>query len=186
MDAYHHMLVHLPVALWSTGVLIVVLRTFSAGPLAVAADRVLAPLLWLGALGGLLALVSGLFVWGLEATIHSPLGRNQLLVATWTFAFWVVLAALRQGAGPVLWEGGGRWLMLVLAVLGGFLVATTGTLGGHLTGSSTAFSRFLEALGWQVYTTFYLPGWMIVIVAVVGLLLAGMGRGAARAREVGR
>ncbi len=180
MEAYHHMFVHFPLALWTTGAIIVLFRTFSAGPFAHAADRVLAPVLWLGSIIAVLAYGSGLLVWSLEAVTSTPIGRNHILAATWTLAYWVVVAALRQSAGERVWEGARRWLMLLLAVLGSGLLAVTGTLGGHLTGSATALSELLRALGWEVYTTFYLPAWMIAATVVVALVLGGVGLTARR------
>lgn len=180
MEAYHHMLVHFPLALWTTGAIIVLIRTFSTGRFAMAADRVLAPILWLGIVMGLLAYGSGLLVWSLDAVTYTPMGRNHILAATWTLTYWALVAALRQWGGEAVWQGGRRWLMLLLAALGSGLLAVTGTLGGHLTGSATAFSELLRLLGWEVYTTFYLPLWMIVATVVVALLLAAIGLTARR------
>lgn len=175
MEAYHHMLVHFPLALWTTGAIIILIRTFSTGRFAMATDRVLAPILWLGTLIGLIAYGVGWQVWTLEASIYTPMGRNHILAATWTLAYWALVAALRQWGGEAVWAGGNRWSMLLLAALGSVLLAVTGTLGGHLTGSATAFSELLRLLGWELYTTFYLPAWMIVATAIVALVLAGIG-----------
>jgi hypothetical protein len=182
MEAYHHMLVHFPLALWTTGAIVVLVRTFSAGRFATAADRVLAPILWLGTLMGALAYASGLVVWTLDAVTYTPMGRNHILAATWTWAYWALVATLRQWGGEAVWENGRRWLMLLLAVLGSGLLAITGTLGGHLSDSATAFSELLRLLGWEVYTTFYLPPWMIVVTVIVAVVLAGIGLTARRRR----
>lgn len=171
MEAYHHMLVHFPLALWTTGAIIILIRTFSSGAFARAADQVLVPILWLGTAIGLLAMISGLLVWSLEAITYTPMGRNHILAATWSLAYWALIAILRQRAGDQLWHGSIRWLMLLLAVLGAGLLAVAGTLGGHLTGSATALSQLLRALGWEVYTTFYMPIWMIIVTIVVALSL---------------
>ena len=183
MVAYHHMLVHFPLALWTTAALIVLIRAFSSGPLPMAADRLLVPLLWLGNLTGLVAYGSGLMTWHIDALTYTPMGRNHILAATWTLAYWVLVAALRQWGGVGVWEGGRRWLMLLLAALGAGLLAVTGTLGGHLTGSATALSALLRELGWEVYTTFYLPTWMLVTTALVGLLLLALGVRARRQKR---
>ncbi|MDZ7661112.1 hypothetical protein [Thiohalophilus sp.] len=175
MEAYHHMLVHFPLALWTTGAIIILVRTVSAGRFALAADRVLAPILWLGTALGLLAYASGLLVWSPEAITYTPMGRNHILAATWTLAYWALIAVLRQRAGEAVWKGHNRWLMLLLGALGGVLLAVAGTLGGHLTGSATALSSVLRALGWEVYTTFYMPVWMIVITCLVALSLVIIG-----------
>ena len=175
MEAYHHMLVHFPLALWTTGAIIILIRTFSHSAFARAADQVLAPILWLGTAIGLLAIVSGLLVWSLEAITYTPMGRNHILAATWSLAYWVLIAVLRQRVGEPLWQGSRRWLMLVLGVLGAGLLAVAGTLGGHLTGSATALSELLRLLGWEVYTTFYMPTWMVIVTIVVALSLFVIG-----------
>jgi len=175
MEAYHHMLVHFPLALWTTGAIIILMRTFSTAAFAQAADRVLAPILWLGSLIGLLAYASGLLVWSLDAVTYTPMGRNHILAATWTLAYWILIALLRQRVGVAVWQGSRRWLMLLLGALGAGLLAVTGTLGGHLTGSATALSKVLRALGWEVYTTFYMPAWMIIVTCIVAVLLAIIG-----------
>ncbi|MDT8404609.1 heme ABC transporter permease [Sulfuriflexus sp.] len=175
MEAYHHMLVHFPLALWTTGAIIILIRTFSAGGFALAADRVLAPILWLGTAIGLLAYATGLLVWSLEAITYTPMGRNHILAATWTLAYWVLIAVLRQRVGEAVWTGRRRWLMLLLGALGGVLLAVAGTLGGHLTGSATALSSVLRVLGWEVYTTFYMPLWMIIVTCLVAVSLVIIG-----------
>jgi len=175
MEAYHHMLVHFPLALWTTGAIIILIRALSEGAFALAADRVLAPILWLGCAIGVLAYVSGLLVWPIEAIISTPMGRNHILAATWSLAYWVLIALLRQRVGEVIWQGYRRWLMLFLGALGAMLLAVAGTLGGHLTGSATALSELLRLLGWEVYTTFYMPGWMIVVTFIAGVVMMIIG-----------
>jgi hypothetical protein len=51
-----------------------------------------------------------------------------------------------------------------------------------LSDSATAFSELLRLLGWEVYTTFYLPPWMIVVTVIVAVVLAGIGLTARRRR----
>jgi hypothetical protein len=183
MAAYHHMLVHFPLALWTTAAIIIVFRAFSSRPLGTAAIRLLIPLLWLGNLFALFAYGSGMLVWSIDAVTHSPLGRNHVLFASWVFAYWVVVTVMLQRVGEAVWKDGNRWLMLLLATLGTTLLAVTGTLGGHLTGSATLVSELLGLLGWEVYTTFYLPLWMIVTMVIAAFLLAGMGFVARPERE---
>lgn len=185
MGAYHVMLVHFPLALWTTAALVIVLRVFSSGTLARAADRVLAPLLLLGAITGLLAYVVGLLVWSFQALSASPLGRNHMLLGTWTLAYWWLLWLTRARLGEVVWEGINRWIMLGLAALGAGLLTVTGTLGGHLVGSPTAVSELVRLLGWEVYTTFYLPTFMLValVLAAAGLATIGLRARPARAER---
>lgn len=175
MEAYHHMLVHFPLALWTTGAIIILIRAVSDGAFALAADRVLAPILWLGSAIGVLAYISGLLVWPIEAIISTPMGRNHILAATWSLAYWVLIALLRQRVGEAVWQGSRRWLMLFLGALGAMLLAVAGTLGGHLTGSATALSELLRLLGWEVYTTFYLPGWMILVTTIAAVVMMIIG-----------
>lgn len=86
-----------------------------------------------------------------------------------------------------MWQGVWRWTLLGLAGLGMGLQTVTGTLGGDLAGNPSAVSEVLRRLGWEVFTTFYLPDWVIGLVAVTGLLLVGLGlggQGGNRARDL--
>lgn len=76
--------------------------------------------------------------------------------------------------------------MLGLAALGAGLLIVTGTLGGHLVGSPTAVSQLLRLFGWEVYTTFYLPSFMLVLLVLAAVLLAVMGRRAPIASDSDR
>lgn len=180
MNAYHVMLVHFPIALWTTAALSVVLRTFSDGPLARDCDRVLAPILLLGAVIGALGFAAGLLVWPFEAVASSPLARNHLLMAAWSLSYWALLAVLRWIGGDRVWHGLWRWAMLGLAGLGMGLQTITGTLGGYLAGNPSAVSGILRLLGWEVFTTFYLPAWTLAVVGVVAIALVGIGLAARR------
>lgn len=181
MGAYHAMLAHFPLALWTTAALVIFVRAFSDGRFARAADSVLAPLLLLGGITGLVTFLIGVFVWPFEALSASPLGRNHMLLGSWTLAYWWLLWITRARLGEAAWEGFNRWIMLGLAALGAGLLTLTGTLGGHLVGSPTAMSQIVRFLGWEVYTTFYLPGFMLVLLVLAAVLLALMGY---RARAV--
>lgn len=175
MEAYHNMLVHFPLALLTTAVLVIVLRVFSPSPFAQACDRVLAPLIGWGVATGVLAYGVGLLVWPLEAVTATPLGRNHILVASWTLAYWALLGVSRWRLGVEIWDGANRWLMLLLAALGGGLLTVTGTLGGHLAGAATAVSKILRAFGWEVYTTFYVPNLMLILLVLAALAMAAVG-----------
>jgi hypothetical protein len=182
MSAYHVMLVHFPIALWSTAALMIALRAFSDGTLARSADRVLAPMLFLGGLLGALGLAAGLLVWPIEAVASSPLARNHLLLASWALAYWLLLALVRWLGGEQVWQGLWRWTMLGLAGLGMGLQTITGTLGGYLAGNPSAVSEILRRLGWEVFTTFYLPDWLLVSLIVAAAALVALGVGG-RSRE---
>jgi uncharacterized membrane protein len=175
MNAYHVMLVHFPIALWSTAALIILLRAFSDGALARSADRVLAPLLAVATLIGALAFGVGLMVWPIEAVASSPLARNHVLLASWALAYWTLLCLIRWLGGERVWQGLWRWTMLGLAALGMGLQTITGTLGGYLAGNPSAVSEVLRRLGWEVFTTFYLPDWVLGLLVVVAFALVGVG-----------
>lgn len=184
MNAYHVMLVHFPIALWTTAALIILLRTFSDGALAQNADRVLAPILLIGTAIGALAFAVGLTVWPLEAVSSSPLARNHVLLASWALAYWALLWLIRWLGGDRVWQGLWRWTMLGLAGLGMGLQTITGTLGGYLAGNPSAVSEILRRLGWEVFTTFYLPDWVLGVLIVAAFALVGIGVAGRRAPAV--
>lgn len=181
MSAYHVMLVHFPIALWTTAFLLILARSLSGAPLVRAAEGALTPLLALGALSGAAAFAAGLLVWPMEAVASSPLARNHLLLAAWSLAYWTLLWLVRWRAGERVWEGVSRWIMLVLAALGVGLQTLTGTIGGYLAGNPSAVSDIVRRLGWEVFTTFYLPTWMLVVVVGGAVVLAGFGFAGRRA-----
>ena len=175
MAAYHAVLVHFPEALLMTATLVILIRAISDGPLARTIDRALVPLLALGLLSGVLAYIVGLSVWPWEALSATPLGRNHMLLASWTLAYWALLLVVRWIQGEVVWQGVTRWVMAGLALLGAGLLGITGTLGGHLVGNYTELSEVLRLLGWEVFTTFYLPNITLVAIVVAAVLLAAIG-----------
>ena len=175
MSAYHVMLVHFPIALWTTAALIILMRAFSDGTLARAADGALPLVLFLGAVTGALGFAAGLLVWPAEAVASSPLARNHLLLASWSLAYWTVLWLLRWRGGERVWQGIWRWLMLGLAVLGIGLQTITGTLGGYLAGNPSAVSEIVRRLGWEVFTTFYLPNWVVLLLVIATAAMIVMG-----------
>jgi hypothetical protein len=184
MAAYHVVLVHFPIALWMTATLAIVWRAISDGPLARAVDRALVPLLTVGLIAGIAAYVVGLMVWPWESISSSPLGRNHMLLATWTTAYWALLLATRWIQGEAVWDGVMRWIMAALAVLGSGLLGITGTLGGHLVGIYTDVSAVLRLLGWEVYTTFYVPNITLLVIVIAAIVLAAIGMyGAKAARQ---
>lgn len=180
MAAYHVVLVHFPIALWMTATLAILWRAVSDGPLARAIDRALVPLLAIGLVFGVAAYVVGFLVWPWEAISSTPLGRNHMLVATWTLAYWALLLATRWIQGEAVWEGVMRWIMAALAVLGSALLGITGTLGGHLVGIYTEVSEILRLLGWEVYTTFYVPDLTLLALAAGVIVLLAIGLWGAR------
>jgi hypothetical protein len=175
MAAYHAVLVHFPIALLMTATLAILVRAVSAGPLAQAIDRALVPLLAVGVLSALVAYVVGLFVWPWVAMSSTPLGRNHTLLATWTLAYWALLLATRWIQGEAVWDGSMRWVMAGLALLGSVLLGITGTLGGHLVGVYTEVSELLRVLGWEVYTTFYVPNVTLAVILIAAIILTAIG-----------
>ena len=181
MAAYHVVLVHFPIALWMTATLAILLRAFSDGALAKAVDRALVPLLTIGLISGVAAFAIGHLVWPWETISSTPVGRNHVLLASWTVAYWALLLAIRWLRGEALWKGALRWIMAGLALLGSFLLGVTGTLGGHLAGIYTEVSSALRPLGWEVFTTFYVPNVTLAVIGAITLLLIGFGLLARRA-----
>lgn len=175
MAGYHVVLVHFPIALWITATLAILWRAVSDGALAKAIDRALVPLLTFGLIAGVVAYGVGLNVWPWETISSTPLGRNHMLLASWTVAYWALLLLTRWIQGEAVWQGMMRWVMAGLAILGSALLGITGTLGGHLIGVYTEVSEVLRLLGWEVYTTFYVPMFTLAAIGVVTLLLIGLG-----------
>ena len=175
MAAYHTVLIHFPIALWMTATLAILWRAVSDGPLAKAIDRALVPLLTLGLIFGVVAFLVGTQVWPWEAISSTPLGRNHVLLAAWTVAYWAVVLVLRWRKGEAVWQGFTRWVMAALALLGAALLGITGTLGGHLVGIYTDVSAVLRLLGWEVYTTFYLPTTTLWVIAAAIVVLVALG-----------
>jgi hypothetical protein len=168
MGPYHAIMVHFPVSLWMVASGIIVFRAVSDGELARALDRVLVPLLVIGVATGLMAYTLGQLVWPPSTLQKTPLGRNHMMGATWTLSYWAAVLFLRWRAGEHVWESRQRRLvMVILGALGAGLLAITGTLGGHLHGAPAYLSEILRMLGWDVYTTFYLPNWVLGVLGVV-------------------
>ncbi|MBL8662834.1 MAG: hypothetical protein JNM29_08410 [Candidatus Odyssella sp.] len=175
MAAYHVVLVHFPIALWMTAGLAIVFRAISEGPVAKAVDRALVPFLAIGFVSGIAAYAVGLLVWPWESLSSSPLGRNHMLLATWTLAYWGLILVTRWMQGEAVWNGFMRWVMAGLAILGNVLLGITGTLGGHLIGIHTEVSQALRVLGWEVYTTFYVPDTTLIAICVASVVLLAAG-----------
>ncbi len=175
MAPYHVVLVHFPIAFLMTATLAILLRCFSEGTLARAVDRALVPLMTLGLLAGVTAYLVGLNVWPWEAISATPLGRNHMLMASWTLAVWCLVLVTRWSRGEAVWHGASRWVMAFLAILGSTLLGITGTLGGHLIGVYTELAAALNYLGWNVHTTFYMPDTTLMIIVAAAVLLALIG-----------
>ena len=179
MGVYHLLVVFFPIALLDTAFLFILIRALSDGELARKLDKAIVPLIFLGVLSGVVAYVLGLLVWPYSALTSSPLGRNHMLVATWALAYWIVVLVLAWRLGDEVWNGARRWIMVGLAALGGGFLTVTGTLGGSLAGNPSAISDLVRLLGWEVYTTFYVPDvtlWLLAVASVVLIALGVWGR----------
>lgn len=177
MAPIHHIMAHFPIALLTLAFFLIVLRGLTPLDLVRRLDSTaLVYLLALGIAGGLAALATGLLIWPAEATVSSTMGRNKILMASWTLAVWSVVLVLRWRIGEAIWSGTGRYLMLGLAGFGSVLLATTGTLGGHLLGAPSRFSGLLHQFGWSVYQTYYVPNWVLWVMLAVGVaaILVGL------------
>jgi uncharacterized membrane protein len=184
MAPYHHMMAHFPIALMSLTFLLILLRVFMPNDAIRKLEaNVFVYGLAIGIAGGVAALVTGLLIWPAEATVTATMGRNKILMASWTVAVWTVVLALRWRIGEKIWEGTGRYLMLGLGAFGTLLAATTGTLGGHLLGSPSRLSGVLNQFGWNVYQTYFAPNWVVATLVVVGI--AGIALGLQAGRKPG-
>lgn len=175
MAAYHAVLVHFPEALLMTATLVILIRAISDGPLPRAIDRALVPLLALGVFSTVVAYAVGLAVWPWEAISATPLGRNHMLLASWTLAYWTLLLFTRWVQGEAIWQGVTRWVMAGLALLGAGLLGITGTLGGHLVNNYTELSEVLRFFGWEVFTTFYVHNITLLVIVLAAIVLAAIG-----------
>jgi len=175
MAAYHVVMVHFPIALWMIASLCIFIRALDSGPLGQAMDRALPVFLVLGVLAGALAYLLGTQVWPWQTLSSTPMGRNHMLVASWSLAYFALLAVIRVLHGADMWNGMARWVMVLLSGIGVVLVGITGTLGGHLVGNYTEVGEILRLLGWEIYTTFYVPDMTLYIIAAVSVVLVALG-----------
>lgn len=176
MAPYHHMMAHFPIALMSLTFMLILLRIFTSSEAVRKLEaNFLIYGLGIGIVGGVAAMVTGLLIWPAEAPLTATMGRNKILMASWTIAVWTMVLALLWYVGNRIWEGTGRYLMLGLGAFGLILAATTGTLGGHLLGSPSRLSGVLNQFGWNIYQTYFAPSWVIVILVVVGITGIALG-----------
>jgi len=182
MAVYHILVTHFPVALWLTAYLFIFFRTFSDSELAVRLQKAVWPLILLGSLAGGVAYVLGLLIYPWSAITSSPLGRNHIMLATWTLSYWTVMGVLGYRYRRFLFNGMQRWVTFTLASIGAIVVTITGTLGGSLTGTPSLVTKSLGLIGWNVYMTFYLPTWMILLYIAGAIVLIALGVAGRRRR----
>ncbi|WP_319784109.1 DUF2231 domain-containing protein [Oceanisphaera sp. IT1-181] len=175
MTGMHHMLVHFPLGFWALATLMILIGALLPGRLAELSRAALLPLLVLSLLAALAAIVTGFMIWPLEASTHSPLTRNHILMSFWSLGIYSMLTVLVWRAKQAVFDGARRWVLVLLALIGGLFFAAAGTLGGHLVGASTLFSEVLGLMGWEVYSTFYSPLWVTAVMVLIGILCAVLG-----------
>ncbi|CAM4069444.1 DUF2231 domain-containing protein [Vreelandella rituensis] len=175
MTGMHHMLVHFPLGFWALAILMILVGALLPGRMAELSRAALLPVLVLSLLAALAAIITGFTVWPLEASTASPLSRNHILMALWSLGIFTMLTVLVWRAGSTAFDGARRWVLVLLALIGGLFFAAAGTLGGHLVGAPTLFSDVLGMMGWEVYTTFYSPLWVVAIMVIIGIALGALG-----------
>ncbi len=174
-SVYHILVAHFPVALWMSAYLFILIRTFSDSVFAVRLQKAIWPLAALGTLAGFVTYSLGLTIYPWSAITESPLGRNHIMLATWTLSYWTVMSVLGFRFRRHLFEGNQRWITFTLATIGAMVVTITGTLGGSLTGTPSLVTKSLSWIGWNVYTTFYMPTWVLAIYFSGAILLVVIG-----------
>jgi len=172
---YHILVAHFPVGLWVTAYLFILIRTFSDSTIAVQLQKAIWPVAALGTLAGFVTYGLGLTIYPWSAITESPLGRNHILLATWTLSYWTVMSVLGYRFRRHLFDGAQRWITFTLATVGALVITITGTLGGSLTGTPSLVTKSLSWIGWNVYNTFYLPTWMLVVYFAGAVLLVAIG-----------
>jgi uncharacterized membrane protein len=185
MGPYHAILVHFPVAFWTVAAGAIVFRALSDRPLARAFDRIIVATLLIGAVSGLVAYLLGQLVWSPATLQATPLGRNHMLGATWSLFYWIAVLGLRWRGGESVWASRPRRVvMLILGASGAVLVAVTGTIGGHLHGAPAYLGEVLRMLGLDLYQTYYVPDWVLVVMVVVSLAMPAVAIAATRNRRL--
>ena len=176
MGVYHLLVQAFPIVLWYTAFAFILIRFMSDGAFAQGLAKAIMPLILLGVLGGIVTYVLGFLVWPLGAVTSSPLGRNHIVLASWTLVYWTVLLVFAWRLGDALWRRFNRWLMPLLSALGVALLTITGTLGGSVAHNPSAVSDIVRfVLGWEVYTTLYVPDYTLGLAVVVSVVLAVLG-----------
>ena len=172
---YHILMAHFPVALWLAAFLFILIRCLSDSQFAVRLQKAIWPLAALGTLAGFVTYGLGLTIYPWSAITESPLGRNHIMLATWTLSYWTVMSVLGYRFRRHLFDGAQRWITLALATVGATVITITGTLGGSLGGTPSLVTKSLSWIGWNVYNTFYLPSWMLAVYGAGAIALIAIG-----------
>jgi len=97
------------------------------------------------------------------------------MLATWTLSYWIVMGVIGYRFRRHLFDGAQRWVTFTIATIGALVVTITGTLGGSLNGAPSLVTKSLGVIGWNVYMTFYLPTWMLVVYGAGAIVLIAIG-----------
>ena len=179
--AFHSMVVHLLTGLFFAAAIAVVARLFlqwrgtdESSPLAVASDYAG----WFTGMAGLLFSVggfgTGFFIWGLEASVNSPVIRNKILASLVLLLTWGLFSWLRGRYGPQLWRNVPLALFYTfLALIGNHWILVTNSIGGDVAGVPSGYEAIPQLTGVETRFTYYLPTWMIatMIVVAIGLVV---------------
>lgn len=174
MGAYHAVASHFPIGVLIVTTLMILFRAVSSSHYALAVDRVLPAALLIGLVGGLLTFMIGLSIWNWEAVARSPMARNHVMMSAWALAVYAVLYVVRYVNGHGVWDGFGRWFMAFGAIVAATILSIAGTTGGYLAGNSTHLSVILNELGWNLYDTYYLPSWAVLVLGGLGVVIAAI------------
>ena len=105
---YHILMAHFPVALWLAAFLFILIRCLSDSQFAVRLQKAIWPLAALGTLAGFVTYGLGLTIYPWSAITESPLGRNHIMLATWTLSYWTVMSVLGYRFRRHLFDGAQR------------------------------------------------------------------------------
>ena len=122
--------------------------------------------------------------WSLSPVYHILMAHFP--VALWMAAYLFILirclsdsefaVRLQKAVWPLAALGTlAGFVTLALATIGAIVITITGTLGGSLGGTPSLVTESLSWIGWNVYMTFYLPTWMLVVYGVGTVVLIAIG-----------
>lgn len=136
---------------------------------------------YVGAIAGLIGLLlsayTGMYAWPQDVLLEDPVVRNKIMLTVFSMAFWIGIVYIRTRFGRGLWTCPMMAGLYVLLTVGGFaFVATTGSMGAHL---STAGGSILDpvwnAIHLDITKTITIPTVVaaaIAIASVVAFIIA--------------
>ena len=175
--AFHSMFVHLLTGLFFFTVIAVLVRAFitcrglpSRGPIAVASDLGAYWSAIIGIVFSLISILTGFLLQTLGAAINSPVIRNKILTAVVLTVVFGVFVAMRYRLGEGMWRNG--WLALFavfLAVAGYHWNLVTNSIGGEIAGVPSGYETIVRLSGVETRFTYYLPWWVLALIAVAAI-----------------